>query len=134
MLIATQVVDAGVDLSAVVLYTELAPWAALVQRFERCARYPEDKSGTVYWLDLDLGTDKQPLNHWAKPYESKELIAARAKLEGLTDAGLKSLSEIKAAIDQASEPDVAHGLFPYEPRFVPRDKDLFDLFDTTPDL
>jgi CRISPR-associated endonuclease/helicase Cas3 len=25
-------------------------------------------------------------------------------------------------------------LFPYEPRFVPRDKDLFDLFDTTPDL
>ena len=24
--------------------------------------------------------------------------------------------------------------FPYEPRFVPRDKDLFDLFDTTPDL
>jgi CRISPR-associated endonuclease/helicase Cas3 len=23
---------------------------------------------------------------------------------------------------------------PYEPRFVPRDKDLFDLFDTTPDL
>src|SRR5262249_8052537 len=25
-------------------------------------------------------------------------------------------------------------LFPYEPRFVARDKDLFDLFDTTPDL
>ncbi|HLG54748.1 MAG TPA: DEAD/DEAH box helicase [Vicinamibacterales bacterium] len=133
ILISTQVVEAGVDLSARVLYTELAPWASLVQRFGRCARYPGD-SGRIIWLDLDLGTDKQPIDHWAKPYQRAELVAAREKLASLTDVGLMSLTTIKAETD--AEPGSAEAtiLFPYEPRFVPRAKDLFDLFDTTPDL
>ena len=67
ILISTQVVEAGVDLSAGVLYTELAPWASLVQRFGRCARYPGE-SGRVFWLDLDLGTENLQVDHWAKPY------------------------------------------------------------------
>lgn len=122
ILISTQVVEAGVDLSASVLYTELAPWASLVQRFGRCARYPGE-SGVVYWLDLDLGSEKQPVDHWARPYARTELTSAREELTRLNDVGLESLSAIKNRL-----------LFPYEPRFVPRDKDLFDLFDTTPDL
>jgi CRISPR-associated endonuclease/helicase Cas3 len=133
ILISTQVVEAGVDLSASVLYTELAPWASLVQRFGRCARYPGD-SGQVIWLDLDLGSDRQPVDHWAKPYDRSELVAAREKLRALEDVGLKSLTVIKEAIDLEKTAEQASRLFPYEPRFVPRDKDLFDLFDTTPDL
>lgn len=135
VLISTQVVEAGVDLSAAMLYTELAPWAALVQRFGRCARYPGE-TGRVIWLDLDLGTDKQPVEHWARPYERAELVAARHKLEQLRDSGvgLKSVTGIKAEIDAESARKQAEDLFPYEPRFVPRDKDLLDLFDTTPDL
>ena len=134
-LISTQVVEAGVDLSASVLYTELAPWASLVQRFGRCARYPGD-SGQVIWFDLDLGSEGQPVDHWAKPYGRSELIAAREKLRSLSleDVGLKSLTAIKEAIDSEATGEQASKLFPYEPRFVPRDKDLFDLFDTTPDL
>jgi CRISPR-associated endonuclease/helicase Cas3 len=129
ILVATQVVEAGVDLSAAVLYTELAPWASLVQRFGRCARYPGE-SGIVYWLDLDLGSEKQTVDHWAKPYGTEELIAARKVLAGLKDVGLKSLSTVEKQIAAAQY----LALFPYEPRFVPRDRDLFDLFDTTPDL
>jgi CRISPR-associated endonuclease/helicase Cas3 len=98
ILVSTQVVEAGVDLSASVLYTELAPWASLVQRFGRCARYPGE-SGQVFWLDLDLGSEKQPVDHWAKPYERLELNAAREKLKTLPDVGLKSLAAIKAEID-----------------------------------
>ncbi|MGH8611496.1 MAG: type I-G CRISPR-associated helicase/endonuclease Cas3g, partial [Gammaproteobacteria bacterium] len=41
ILIATQAIEAGIDLSARVLFTELAPWASLVQRFGRCNRYGE---------------------------------------------------------------------------------------------
>lgn len=133
ILISTQVVEAGVDLSARVLYTELAPWASLVQRFGRCARYPGE-SGKVIWFDLDLGSDKQPVDHWAKPYDRSELVAAREKLLSLEDVGLKSLTAIKEAIDSETTGQQASILFPYEPRFVPRDKDLFDLFDTTADL
>lgn len=133
ILISTQVVEAGVDLSAAVLYTELAPWASLVQRFGRCARYPGE-SGQVIWLDLDLGSDRQPVDHWARPYERSQLVAARERLNKLTDVGLSSLTSIKDQIDGDQTGQQATTLFPYDPRFVPRDKDLFDLFDTTPDL
>jgi CRISPR-associated endonuclease/helicase Cas3 len=133
ILVSTQVVEAGVDLSAGVLYTELAPWASLVQRFGRCARYPGE-SGRVFWLDLGLGTDKQPVDHWAKPYELSELVAAREILKTLQDVGLKSLMAIKDELDLQPTGELLKKLFHYEPRFVPRDKDLSDLFDTTPDL
>ena len=132
ILVSTQVVEAGVDLSATVLYTELAPWASLVQRFGRCARYPGE-TGQVFWLNLGLGTtDSQ--SHWARPYERRELDPAREKLESLDAVGLDFLTEIKTEIDMEQSGEQAISLFPYEPRFVPRDKDLFDLFDTTPDL
>ncbi len=136
VLISTQVVEAGVDLSASVLHTELAPWASLVQRFGRCARYPGE-TGQVFWIDLDLGSESKPVDHWARPYDRRELVAAREKLEKpkpLEDVGLKSLTVIKEAIDSEATGEQASTLFPYEPRFVPREKDMFDLFDTTPDL
>jgi len=133
ILVSTQVVEAGVDLSACVLYTELAPWASLVQRFGRCARYPGD-AGKITWLDLDLGTERQPVDHCDIPYDRAELVAAREKLQSLTDGGLQSLAKIKEDIEGEASGEHAKRLFPYEPRFVPHDKDLFDLYDTTPDL
>lgn len=42
ILVATQVIETGVDLSADVLLTELAPANALVQRWGRCARWGGD--------------------------------------------------------------------------------------------
>lgn len=135
LIISTQVVEAGVDISARVLFTELAPWASLVQRFGRCARYQGDE-GSIYWMDLDVGTERQPDAASARPYDCKELLEAREQLERLKakwgHAGLATLRSIKDRLDQS--PDEAKRLFPYDPRFVPRDKDLFDLYDTTPDL
>ena len=124
IIVSTQVVEAGIDLSAKVLFTELAPWASLVQRFGRCARYPGE-NGTLYWMDIVA--DEQA----ALPYSVEELKAARDQLERMAYAGvgLQALNDRRSDIDTQ-----ATTLFPYEPRFVPRDKDLFDLFDTTPDL
>ena len=45
IVVATQVVEAGVDISARTLVTELAPWSSLVQRFGRVARYEEARPG-----------------------------------------------------------------------------------------
>jgi CRISPR-associated endonuclease/helicase Cas3 len=46
IIVATQVIEAGVDISARTLVTELAPWSSLVQRFGRVARY-DGESGCV---------------------------------------------------------------------------------------
>lgn len=127
IIVSTQVIEAGVDMSAKVLFTELAPWASLVQRFGRCARRPGE-SGTVYWMDVSAH-DKAAL-----PYSGAELEAAKKQLQELSDVGLRSLTKVKQYLDQPRNINDAKTLFPYDPRFVPRDKDLFDLFDTTPDL
>ncbi len=47
IVVATQVVEVGLDISAEILHTELAPAAAVLQRAGRCARYPGEV-GEVY--------------------------------------------------------------------------------------
>lgn len=67
IIIATQVIEAGVDFSAGVLITELAPWSSLVQRFGRCARW----GGTAEVVVADLAASKA----------EQALAAAREKYE-----------------------------------------------------
>jgi CRISPR-associated endonuclease/helicase Cas3 len=121
VVIATQAVEAGVDISARVLATEVAPWPSLVQRFGRCNRYGEYPKGTeIFWIDLKTRGDKDEL---ALPYSARELDAARKLLVKLGhDASPRSLKE-KIKYEA-----------PREIRPVIRRKDLVDLFDTTPDL
>jgi CRISPR-associated endonuclease/helicase Cas3 len=120
IIIATQAVEAGVDVSARTLITELAPWSALVQRFGRCNRRGEfkDNEARVFWVDVRLKDDG---DHIALPYTPGELKAALGLLQDLPDVGPQSLKELSV-----EEPRVI--------RPVLRRKDLAELFDTTPDL
>lgn len=98
------------------LFTELAPWSSLVQRFGRCNRYGECNDGggaDVIWIDF--GDDKD----LARPYESEALEAAREKLRGVESASPADLPPT----DQKA---------PLHP--VIRRKDFLDLFNTDPDL
>jgi CRISPR-associated endonuclease/helicase Cas3 len=52
ILVTTQVIEAGLDLSADHLHSELAPMNALVQRAGRTARYKERPTGTVTIYDV----------------------------------------------------------------------------------
>jgi len=121
IVVSTQVIEAGVDISATTLFTELAPWASLVQRFGRCNRRGSDNErAAVWWIDVD---DKN-----AAPYEAEDLKESRKQLESVgaegadrRDVGLASLSRLDVPLRFAH----AH---------VIRRKDLIDLFDTTPDL
>ena len=125
IVIATQAVEAGLDISAAVLFTELAPWSSLVQRFGRANRYAEFPDGAeVFWIDLlppapDGAAADKDADELARPYEAAELQAARTRLTRLTDAAPVRLPP----------PDDAA-----PPRRVIRRKDLDDLFDTDPDL
>jgi len=113
IVVATQVVEAGVDISAQTLFTELAPWPSLVQRFGRCNRYGETESGRVLWVDVD---DKK-----AAPYPPEELAEARQVMNGITGRSVAP-SELPPVTLQPARDHVL------------RRKDLLELFDTTPDL
>lgn len=52
IVVATQVVEVGLDMSCAVLHTELAPAASVLQRAGRCARYAGE-SGQVFVYPLD---------------------------------------------------------------------------------
>ena len=116
ILVTTQVVEAGIDLSARVLLTDLAPWPSLVQRFGRCNRRGEHDAGDpceVAWLDLP--------ENLSSPYQPEELAESRVVLGTLDDVGLKPLGEIPENVERPTAP-------------VIRRRDLLELFDTEPDL
>jgi CRISPR-associated endonuclease/helicase Cas3 len=127
IVVATQVVEAGADLSAKTLFTEVAPWASLVQRFGRCNRGAEFSNadpGKVYWIDLDgLDGDAKETLRAAAPYPPEELRDARQRLEDLKDGSV--------APDALDALDIR---LPFEHNHVIRRRDLVELFDTTPDL
>jgi CRISPR-associated endonuclease/helicase Cas3 len=126
IIVATQVVEAGVDISAGCLVTELAPWSSLVQRFGRCARY----GGVGAIIVIDRGLDEAS----ARPYSGDELIAARealAELEGNGGGvGISSLQRFESGLDAKA----AARLYPYQARHLIIRREFDELFDTTPDL
>lgn len=122
IVVATQVVEAGVDMSAAVLVTELAPWASLVQRFGRCARW--GGTAQVIVVDPQPKDDKAAL-----PYTFDELAAAREALTMLDDVSPRSLE----AFEDAHPERLVH-LYPYEPRHLLMRGELDELFDTSADL
>ena len=120
IIVATQAIEAGVDLSAAVLLTELAPASSLVQRFGRINRYGElndSGGGTIRWINLingDLG------DSLVAPYEIEEQKIGLTRVAALTDARLSNLAP-------PAPDDCAH-------RGVIRFRDMLDLYDTDPDL
>lgn len=115
--VCTQVVEAGVDISARMLITELAPWPSLVQRFGRCNRYGEYDQASIIWIPYANLDDGRKLN--SAPYGADELRIAAVRLKDLADAGPQSLPPVSD---------------PLEFSHVLRRKDIIELFDTTPDL
>ena len=122
IVVATQVVEAGVDISAGCLITELAPWPSLVQRFGRCARY--GGSGRV--VVVDRGQDEKA----APPYPPEELESAWSSLQALTDVGIGTLE----AHEESLSPEGRSRLYPYSPAHLLLRREFDELFDTTPDL
>ena len=121
IIVSTQVIEAGVDVSAATLFTELAPWASLVQRFGRCNRRGEqNEQAGVRWIDVP---DKK-----AAPYDAEALRKARDTLRAI---GTGPEGEPSVSLAALSGLDVES---PFNHTHVIRRRDLIDLFDTTPDL
>lgn len=91
ILISTQVVEAGMDFSADVLHTELAPMNSLVQRAGRCARYGGEGIVKVY------AVDSYP------PYGKDEMVRTWKVLKCGSDSVLTARDELRIV-------DEVHGL------------------------
>lgn len=124
IIVATQVVEAGVDISAGCLITELAPWPSLVQRFGRCARY----GGAGKVLVVDRGRDEVS----AAPYLPEELESAWESLQQLSErgVGIAPLEEHEESLSRETK----DRLYPYDPKHLLLRREFDELFDTTPDL
>lgn len=119
IIVSTQVIEAGVDVSARTMFSELAPWSSLVQRFGRCNRTGEPETHYVYWVDFKIEEDDDT----CLPYSFDELVEARTGLGAVDSANPTSLKAFEVETRD-----------PSPPRPVLRRRDLLELFDTTRDI
>lgn len=116
IIVSTQVIEAGVDISAKRLFTELAPWASLVQRFGRCNRRGEYDLGEITVIrpsDADL--EKR-----SPPYDPESMEKAMVLADRM--AGDFDSSTLPKEYDDPTDLDII------------RSTDLIELFDTTSDI
>lgn len=117
IVVSTQVIEAGVDVSATTLFTELAPWPSLVQRFGRCNRRGDASDARIHWIDLP--EEEKERKGLAAPYDLGLLNQAYETLRNCTDVRSTRLPRVAV---------------PFAHRHVIRRKDVVELFDTTPHL
>jgi CRISPR-associated endonuclease/helicase Cas3 len=131
IVVATQVIEAGLDLDASLMVSDLAPYANMVQRFGRVNRRGEQDGCRIYWVDRPLTAKRKAWANQAElkekeraevcvPYDAREADESARILAGLSSAAPADLPKL------SSTPA------PWE--HVLRRADLLDLFDTSPDL
>ena len=117
IVVSTQVIEAGVDISCHTLFTEIAPIHSLIQRFGRCNRYGEFNDAEIIVM-----YEENMLKN-ALPYEEKDLstsleILKKLNSEFVTLGNLKETGRLNSL-------SLEH---------VIRRKDIIELFDTTKDV
>ncbi len=80
ILVATQVVEVGLDISVQTLHTEIAPANSLIQRAGRCARFAK-QHGRVIVYNLSKTDDEKPVS--TRPYAKHSCDATLAALNDL---------------------------------------------------
>jgi CRISPR-associated endonuclease/helicase Cas3 len=138
--VATQVVEAGVDVSACRLWTEIAPWPSLVQRLGRLNR--DGKANGIaraFFFEIPAKAEKGKRARYVGPYAAdavargkslaRALVAACSQHPGITAlaclAQLRTNEKIGKEMDAALQP---------APEPFPRAIDVHGLFSTEPDL
>ena len=91
VVVSTQVLEAGVDFSAELLLTELAPADSLVQRAGRCARYENEKGEMIIFPIED--------NKGHLPYEKLHLGKTFEWLKENKNFNIRNVSEVSKFVD-----------------------------------
>ncbi len=119
IIVSTQVIEAGIDISSSIMFSEIAPISSIIQRAGRCNRRGEYDNAEIYLIypkDLD--------KYKPEPYENLDILDSINQLN-------KVISE-----DENSEFNLnsLNSLHENKYNFVLRRNDLFQLFNTEPGL
>jgi CRISPR-associated endonuclease/helicase Cas3 len=118
IIISTQVIEAGVDISSNSIFTEIAPISSIIQRSGRCNRYGECEESTIYVINTSDMVHYKP-----EPYEKDEIINSYKILKDIDPSDV-----INEEFSSIKELDYI------KTNFVIRKKDLLDLYNTDPGL
>jgi CRISPR-associated endonuclease/helicase Cas3 len=113
IVVATQALEAGIDLNAATLITEAAPWPSLLHRAGRCNRTGLVRDAQVWWVPPAT----------AAPYEQQDIDATCAQLAALEGEPVTA-EDLLARDVRATRAQVQ----------AIRGSDLMALFDTAPHL
>jgi len=126
IVIATQVVEVGLDISAQVLHTENAPANSLIQRAGRCARFAHQQ-GQVFIYPLPLDDEGKEAS--ILPYEQSLCIATWNALEQFEGKEVGFLEEqfIIDAVHTQGDEELLNGYSKYEGDILSH---IFESFNT----
>ena len=138
IVVTTQVLEAGVDISAARLWSQIGPWASVIQRLGRLNRDGklDGNAEAFFWepKPADENKDKDsPNSGCVGPYEKSEIVAAKGLL-GELESRLKRGEGYRDALETVMASDAALEALKWPNSVVIRPDDVHGLFPTEPDL
>ena len=131
--VSTQVIEAGIDISAHRLFTELAPWPSMLQRLGRLNRKGDDQDAQAWvWETPKEGGNKKIER--IGPYEATDIDRAKKLVDAFAPLSQReAFSDAIARLSTNKQKEVTEALQP-RPSPLPRALDVHGLFSTERDV
>lgn len=128
--VSTQVVEAGVDLSAHQLWSELAPWPSVVQRLGRLNRDGRNQEAKAWFWETPIEGSRRKENRIG-PYEADDVVRSKKLVAALVPHSKDK--PFALAVDDLPQEEV-HEALRVKPTPMPRALDVHGLFSTERDV
>lgn len=133
--VCTQVIEAGVDISAHRLWSECAPWPSMVQRLGRLNRDGRDQGAQAYvWFTGGGKAKRKGGAERIGPYAADEVMLGLRLLEELSLLATRSAREALETLAQGNHAVELNRALQPAPTPLPRAVDVHGLFSTEPDV
>jgi CRISPR-associated endonuclease/helicase Cas3 len=140
LIISTQVLEAGVDIDADTIFSEICPWSGLVQRLGRLNRRGGKRNARAVVFEPPLNLDPRKEREKASDFERRVSDALRDQTAPYNAQDIERAREkVREIIERhrgCASPDVLAKLpVPIDiDGPILREFDIADVFDTDPDL
>ncbi len=131
--VSTQVIEAGLDISAHRLWTELAPWPSMLQRLGRLNRKGDDPKARAYVWETPRKSGRKKVERIG-PYGVDDIARAKKLVGAFALLSLKKpFTDAIDTLNTEQREEVSAALQP-NPSPLPRALDVHGLFSTERDV